>query len=402
MYHGAQISARLLLWLIGLRVAWWAVSAEDAFNITSSAETLQCLHQCICLSSKQVLCNTGGLKEIPTTLNAGVEDLSLSKNDFSVIESDAFKSLRSLRKLSLDYNNISVIKPFAFRGLTMLTDLSIQYTPLSYIGQYSFAMLHNVTLILLAHNKIEYIEEYSFAGTSYIKWILLSDNPLVTIHSRAFSGLNNVERLIFPSGIRKIEPDAFNSLSNVGFLKFTFMDLSNLLPFTFRGLSHVQVLNIQESDLGVIKPDAFNGSEHIDNLNLLNNKIDAIQELKFTPENAIGVVRFHGNHVLRSPRAKDTSLRIHSISAENNFFPCDCQIHELFDSDFTNGSVHEFRRKNYCISPLEYNGHVMSSIDFDLIAKCHDKVVQDNLGSSAASSMRNFLILVLSIFYIIQ
>ncbi|CAD6231453.1 GSCOCG00001416001-RA-CDS [Cotesia congregata] len=399
MYHGAQVPSLLTLcFTVGILCS--NIFAQDGIGSTTT-EPFLCPSGCICLSSKQVLCNTGGLKEIPTYLNQGIEDLSLSKNDFSTIESDAFKGLRHLRKLSLDSNNITVIKPFAFRGLTTLTDLSIQYTPLSYIGQYSFATLHNVTLILLAHNRIKYIEEFSFAGTSNIKLILLTNNPIVTIHSKAFSGLNNVERLIFPSGIRTIEPDAFNGLSNVGLLKLTFMDLTSLLPYTFRGLSHVQLLNIQESDLGTIKADAFTDSDHIDNLYILNNKIDFIEELKLTGDNAVGELRFQGNHVLRSPRAKNTWLNVHSISAQNNYFACDCLIHELFDSDFTNGSVQQFRKNNFCISPLEYHGSPMSEIDFDLIARCHDKVVQDNLGSSAPSFIRHFIIII-SIFYAIQ
>ncbi|XP_015113366.1 insulin-like growth factor-binding protein complex acid labile subunit [Diachasma alloeum] len=392
MSHGAQI---LTLALLSLSLV---VLGEDEFNSTN--EPLHCPFGCICLSSKQVLCNTGGLRDIPSYLNIGIEDLSLSKNDFRVIESDAFTGLRSLRKLSLDGNNITAIKPFAFRGLSRLTDLSIQYTPLNYIGSYSFAMLHNVTLILLAHNRIKYIDENSFAGTSNIKLILLTNNPLVTIHSRAFSGLNYVERLIFPTGIRVIESDAFNGLQYVGLLKLTFMDLNSLLPFTFRGLCYIQVLNIQESDLGTIKPDAFAGMSHIESINILNNKIDSIQELKIINESAVTLFRFHGNHVLHSPRARDTSLQVQNVSTLGNYFPCDCQVHELFDSDFVNDTVKQFREENYCISPLEFNGSPMSNVDFDSIAKCHDKVVQDNLGSSAQthSGVRMFFLVVAAVF----
>ncbi|XP_011296831.1 insulin-like growth factor-binding protein complex acid labile subunit [Fopius arisanus] len=396
MSHGAQIP------ILALLSFFLVVLAEDGFNNTD--EPLHCPFGCICLSSKQVLCNTGGLRDIPLHLNIGIENLSLSKNDFRVIESDAFTGLRSLRKLSLDGNNITAIKPFAFRGLSRLTDLSIQYTPLNYIGSYSFAMLHNVTLILLAHNRIKYIDENSFAGTSNIKLILLTNNPLVTIHSHAFSGLNYVERLIFPSGIRVIESDAFNGLQYVGLLKLTFMDLNSLAPFTFRGLCYIQVLNIQESDLGTIKPDAFTGISHIDSINLLNNKIDSIQELKLLNDSVVTLLRFHGNHVLHSPRARDTSLQVLNISTLGNYFPCDCQVHELFDSDFVNGSVELFREKNYCISPLEFNGSPMSTVDFDSIAKCHDKVIQDNLGSSAEphTGMRNLFLVLAVVFNVLR
>ena len=65
----------------------------------------------------QVMCNSGGLTEIPLkNIPITVEQLSLSKNVFPIIKSDAFAGLRALKKISLDDNNITTIKPFAFRG----------------------------------------------------------------------------------------------------------------------------------------------------------------------------------------------------------------------------------------------------------------------------------------------
>ncbi|XP_046747657.1 leucine-rich repeat-containing protein 70-like [Diprion similis] len=383
MDWGAQIFMRysLCLALVGFPLA---VQEET----TVSTGSLNCPVECICLSPTQVLCNTGGLVEIPTLqLPPTVEDLSLTKNDFPVIKSDAFSGLRGLRKLSLDGNNISSIKPFAFRGLNKMRELSIQHTPLGFIGQFSFAALQNVTLLFLAHNKIKYIEGYSFAGTSNIKLILLSNNPLHSIQSNAFSGLTNVDHLIFPSGIRVIESDAFNGLQHVGLLKLTFMDLTSLMPFTFRGLSFVHVINIQESDLGVIRKDAFSGLTHVNNLNILKNKIDVIEQLYLTSDHAINVLRFHGNHILEAPRTGDTLLDINTISAIDNHFPCDCQIHDILESDFATNSTTEFQKHNYCISPIEYNGKLMSFVDSEMIAKCHDKVVKGNLDSGAESRL---------------
>ncbi|XP_068986067.1 chondroadherin isoform X1 [Bombus flavifrons] len=373
MYCRAQICIYYLLWTATLTLE----------QETSTAKNWDCPAECICLSPKQVLCNTGGLKDIPTQqLPQTVEELSLTKNNFPVIKGDAFAGLRVLRKLTMDGNNISTIRPFAFRGLSKLRELSIQHTPLPFIEKFSFAALQNVSLLLLANNKIRYIEGYSFAGTSNVRLILLSNNPLLRIQSHAFSGLTNVVRLIFPSGIRTIEPDAFDGLQYIGLLKLTYMDLSSLQSYTFRGLSYVQSLNIQESDLGIVEKDAFTGLTHVDRLNIVNNKIDLIEKLFLRYENNIDMLRFHGNHVLEAPRhVKDINLEVNSISAIDNHFPCDCQAHNVLDSDFVNGTVSEFQKRNYCISPIEYNGKHMDLVDFGLVARCYDNVVQDNLGS---------------------
>uniref|UniRef100_A0A182RBU1 LRRCT domain-containing protein n=1 Tax=Anopheles funestus TaxID=62324 RepID=A0A182RBU1_ANOFN len=354
-----------------------------------------CPLECICLSQTQVMCNTGALREIPLkAIPVTVEQLSLTKNYFPIIKSDAFGGLRALRKLSLDGNNITTIKPFAFRGLPRLRDLSIQHTPLATVASFAFAGLQNVSQIQLSHNKILRIEGYAFAGAVNIRQIHLADNPTVTIETNAFSSLSNVDRLILPSGIRSIEPDAFYGLETVGYLKLSFMDLAALVPYTFRGLTHVKLLSLQESDLGIIRAGAFDGLVHVELLNILNNKIDAIQELNITAANRIRVLRIQGNHLLETPESGAIVLEgIETLHVNSNYFPCGCHIHTLLDSPLANGSYAshggapgDFLSKNYCISPLEVNGLPMSSIDLYSIGRCLEQVTRENLDASNSAT----------------
>lgn len=383
----------------------------------------------------QVLCNTGGLREIPTKrLPASVENLSLTKNNFPIIKSDAFAGLRNLKKLSLDGNNITTIKPFAFRGLPKIREISIQHTPLATVAQFAFAGLQNITTILLSHNKILRVETNAFAGTSNVKLILLSNNPMLKIETSAFSGLTHVEHLILPSGIRIIEPDAFYSTDSVGLLKLAFMDLTELSPFTFRGLTNVQVLSLQESDLGIICSNSFDGLSHVGTLKFLNNKIDSIEELNLTVSHHIKHLIFHGNHLLgefqmsnsqnvQSIVGIDSSKTneyivneqivgflfafflcaetpdpgaiildgIRNISVINNHFPCGCHVHTLLDSPLSNGSYQrgDFLSRNYCISPLDVNGKAMSELDLFAIGRCQEQVTRENLESNAISLHSN-------------
>lgn len=334
-----------------------------------------------------MLCNSGGLTEIPVKLlPPTVEHLSLTRNHFPVIRSDAFAGLRALRKLSLDGNNISIIKPFAFRGLPRLRELSIQQTPLATVAQFAFAGLQNITSIHLSHNKIVKVEGYAFAGTSNLKLIVLTNNPIMRIETNAFSGLSNVERITFPSGIRFLEQDAFNGLDTVGFLKLAFMDLPSLKEGTFRGLTNVGVLSIQESDLGVVRSDAFEGMTYINTLNFLNNKIDAIQEMHILPEQHVKSLRFQGNHMLDIPKAGAISFAVDKLTVISNHFPCDCHIHALLEGPFANGSIIDFVSRNYCISPLEFNGKAVSDINFDTVGRCQEEVTRGNLEASKDTS----------------
>lgn len=341
--------------------------------------------------NSQVLCNTGGLQEIPAKrLPPTVENLALTKNNFPIIKSDAFAGLRALKKLSLDGNNITTIKPFAFRGLPKLREISIQHTPLVTVAQFAFAGLQNITTILLSHNKILRVETNAFAGTSNVKLILLSNNPMIRIETSAFSGLTHVEHLILPSGIRFIEPDAFFGMDAVGLLKLAFMDLTELAPFTFRGLSNVAVLSLQESDLGVVCANSFDGLSHVGTLKFLNNKIDMIEELNLTASHHIRHLIFHGNHLLETPEPGAIILDgIQNMSVINNHFPCGCHVHTLLDSPLSNGSYQrgDFLSRNYCISPLDVNGKAMSELDLYAIGRCQEQVTRENLDASTAVSI---------------
>ncbi|KAJ8935326.1 hypothetical protein NQ318_004488 [Aromia moschata] len=451
MQSGSYLPARCALALFFLQIA--------AFTMLVPT----CPPECICLSQTQVLCNSGGLQQIPKKLlPPTVEHLSLTRNHFPIIKSDSFAGLRYLRKLSLDGNNISIIKPFAFRGLPRLRELSIQQTPLATVAQFAFAGLQNITSIYLSHNKIRKVEGYAFAGTSNLRLLVLTNNPIHKIDSHAFSGLTNVERLSFPSvilyevcklsnetvniapdlatlrrrdlegrgieesdseeellnsnnnkdsdeespnfpppwldealpsilqirrwsGVRQLEPDAFNGLDTVGYIKLAFMDLPGLQPGIFRGLTNVGVLSIQESDLGIIDGAAFDEMSFIKSLNILNNKIDAIEYLNITQEQRIGHVKFQGNHILEIPKAETLTIEVEKLTVISNHFPCNCHIHSLLEGPLANGSILDFISKNFCISPLEVNGMPMTNIDVESIGRCEEEVTRGNLEASKES-----------------
>lgn len=325
----------------------------------------------------QVMCNNGGLVDIPIKyLPPTVEQLSLSKNDFPVIRSEAFAGLRALKRLSMDGNAISALRPFAFRGLPRLKELSIQHSTLDTIAQFTFAGLQNITSILLGHNRIKRIEGYAFAGTSNIKHLRLNNNPMQTIETNAFSGLSNVDHLVFPSGIKNIEIDAFSGLVSVNTIKLAFMDLSTMKRYTFRGLLHVNVLSIQESDLGVLEYGAFEGLSYVGLLNMFNNKIDAIREFNVSYNNSVKAIRFHGNHLLENPNPEAVIIEgVTRLVVTANHFPCDCKARGIADGPLGNATSGDFLERNFCISPMEVRGRRMKDMEKDFSKGCDAKIV---------------------------
>ncbi|XP_034240284.1 chondroadherin [Thrips palmi] len=365
----------LLTALLALRVS--ASTANAPAGPVGADQINTCPAECFCLSKSEVLCNTGGLTKIPLDeLPTTVKQLTLHKNSFSHIKTEAFAGLRLLRNLSLDHNNITVIKAFAFRGLPRLRELSIQHTPLAVLSAFSFAGLQNLDAVRLSHNRIHRVEGQAFAGTTNVNWLLLDRNPLKVVASKAFSGLTNVKHLIFPSGVSRLEEDAFQGLDHVGLLRLAYMDLVSVDPFTFRGLRHVHVLTIQDSDLGLVRGKVFEGMAHVLNLILKNNKIDALEEFHIVPANKVINLRFEGNHLLQNPAPGAVQIHLAgNLTVTKNHFPCDCRLHAVLFGPLANHS--DFRAHNYCIKPLHVNAQAMaamSSMDAAALARCPEHI----------------------------
>lgn len=323
-----------------------------------------------------------------------IDSLTLSKNNIPLIRSEALVELKNLGELYLDNNNITRIGRFAFKGLPKLRKLSIQNTSLNKLEKFSFSGLQNLTFILLNDNRIRSIEESAFAGSFNIRMIFLHHNPIHIVQSKAFANLRNVEHLIFPSGIRTLESDAFNGLDSVGLIKLPFMDLIALEAYTFRGLSYVHVLSIQESDLGVVKPNVFHGLTNVGSLNVINNKIDHLQELKIVPENKIKIFRLLGNHVLQTPVPGNMDVRVvENFTVIANHFPCDCRIHAILDGPLANGTSYNFLSKNFCISPLEMNGKPMSNISVEDVPRCSNEYNLDSWDAATSTERKGMVML---------
>lgn len=147
------------------------------------------------------------------------------------------------------------------------------------------------------------------------------------------------------------------SLQEVGYLKLPYMDLESLQPHTFRGLSNVTLLYIGDSDLGIIWKNAFEGLRYIEKIHIINNKIDAIEQMHLTEETAVKSLVWFGNHILRAPRKERVVFVVKHINVTKNFYPCDCQLHFVLESDFARNNVESFALNNSCISPTDLNGY---------------------------------------------
>ncbi|XP_066951968.1 leucine-rich repeat and immunoglobulin-like domain-containing nogo receptor-interacting protein 1 isoform X2 [Macrobrachium rosenbergii] len=348
-----------------------------------------CPDNCFCLSDTKVICNGGGLADLPLNLPDTVEELSFDRNNLSSLTTDMFREWRKLRDISLNDNQIRIIKPFAFRGLGHLKKIFIQNNPLTELPQFAFAGLENVSQINLCNNKISNIQSYVFAGSRNLGMILIQDNPLIRIQAKAFSGLRTVQFIYLPSWVKVIESDSFFDLQGVGLLRLHSLDLHALRPYTFRGLKNVTQISIQESDLGIVKDKAFEGLYNVGELRIINNKVDELESLEVLEESNVDGVIVQGNHFLQVN--KEQPFRIHANQrtvVTGNYVPCSCQLWWVLESPLAkNNSL--FIRHNYCVSPFVLHGKAITIVDQENLPRCpasQELQLPSNQDPSKASS----------------
>ncbi|XP_040574912.1 chaoptin [Lepeophtheirus salmonis] len=221
-----------------------------------------------------------------------LRELSLSFNDFQVLDSEAFTdigtTLQSL-EISFGLNGIKAFPHNALRPLQKLMWLafdnnelsSAEDTSLYNAGDLQYLNLENNNLhdlprnllhknvhsslidVRLAHNRISIIKTGTFVSLKELQTIDLSGNSIVILESTGFFNLKNLFTLILSHNyINQIDPKTFSNLLNLQKLD---MSYNKLTKFEF---------------------DSFdNCTKHVNNplhLDLSHNQIDYIQEAVFS------------------------------------------------------------------------------------------------------------------------
>lgn len=148
---------------------------------------------------KKLYLNVIGMKKMesgksPFRHLTKLQTLDLSNNSMSVIVApDIFKPLANLEVLYVQHNNLYHIWedtkiPTAFLdGLTSLQKADLSYNGFSFIPNGTFQSLKRLKTLLLAHNKLSTIPPSSFAGLTSLVKLELHYNRMNVINKSSFS-----------------------------------------------------------------------------------------------------------------------------------------------------------------------------------------------------------------------
>ncbi|RVE46212.1 hypothetical protein evm_009102 [Chilo suppressalis] len=238
------------------------------------------------------------------TANA-LEELDLSYNMLTSLQSPLFTSLKNLHTLHLQNNQLISICDECFSGLKNLAILYLQNNNITSLNA-TFIPL-NLSLLDLSSNKIKTLNHSEISHMNALLYLNISYNLLETVDTYAFENTWKMEYLdlshnkIFSS----IEPQMFmnnhllkyidlfdNEITTIRELAFQFNSIKyieldqnslsiNISRNCLKGLKNIKYLNITKEKITAINEYAFVDMENLQFLNLSRNYIEYVDNTSF-------------------------------------------------------------------------------------------------------------------------
>ncbi|XP_039893183.1 insulin-like growth factor-binding protein complex acid labile subunit [Simochromis diagramma] len=282
-----------------------------------------CPHKCICYEHADLVdCRDRGFEHVPRGLPHGTWLLELGRNNLSVIGTQAFKGLWSLRVLVLTNSQIEEIQPQAFFSLSFLEKLDLSWNKLKTLPVDFSSSLPALKELRLEHNNLHYLSGYSLEF------------------------LDNMEKLDL----------SYNKLVSVG-------------PGVFRGLSRLRQLYLHNNKLTVVQHGSLDMLPGLEVLQLSNNNISQIDTDALAPLYSLAVLDLEGNN-LHNLKFK-TFISLHTtathIQLSGNPWSCDCELHRVFSKILHVRHLHIDDYRNVtCQDPPQLMGASLAWVDSQL------------------------------------
>lgn len=168
--------------------------------LTQPCILISCHEKCQCIwrKNKQTAeCSSAGFEKIPLGFEPGLQVLDLTRNNFTLLPSNAFLTagLVNLQKLYLSRCGIEHIDDFALNRISNLIELDLSDNLISYIPTAAFRHLPLLRHLILSGNPLVIVPSQAFVELKTLTILEISGCKIDTIASRAFEGLEKIEVL---------------------------------------------------------------------------------------------------------------------------------------------------------------------------------------------------------------
>ncbi|XP_049797448.1 chaoptin [Schistocerca nitens] len=226
-----------------------------------------------------------------------LESLDMSNNRLRTMPETSFHFLRRLRVLQLQDNQIEHVPKGTFQGNihSGLEEVYLSLNSLSAVNTHTFVDLSSLETLRLDDNRIERVERRAFMNLDRLKMLDLRGNRLTRISDEAFQNLPELEELDL----------AYNRLTS---LDFTMLDQVGTLA-TFRlNASHNRLHSLESnSSAGLLlghRGDPVAVHSNIKVLDLSHNNVSGVARGYFRPVET-SLTHLYLSHNLLSNASRD-------------------------------------------------------------------------------------------------
>ena len=229
--------------------------------------------------------------------DASPRNLTIDKNNITLIEKDAFHCFVSLRTLQLHSNVIESLKTGVFRYLTELHFLEIDRNAITHIVKGTFDNLSKLKYLSLSNNEVSAIDDEVFQDLSQLSTLQLNKNAISVLHTRSFVGLMKLRSLnLDHNKISVIHCDTFQPLRYLNKLSLANNQIKSVCPGAFSFIISLSMLNLANNNISTPTRDMFNVTRLVNRNNPLVCTCDLYWIIDFIKP------RFHETSCLNKPR----------------------------------------------------------------------------------------------------
>ncbi|XP_036114138.1 transforming growth factor beta activator LRRC32 [Molossus molossus] len=187
--------------------------------------------------SKEVLCQSLGLLQVPSGLPWDIEALNLSGNQLQSILASPLGFYTALRHLDLSSNEISFLQPGVFQALSHLEHLNLAHNRLALSIGGLGPLLRMKSLDLSGNSLYSGLVEQLLGEAPALRTLTLAENSLTRLGRRTFWGTPALEQLDLHSNVlMDIEDGAFEAMPRLTHLNLSRNSLTCISDFSLQQL----------------------------------------------------------------------------------------------------------------------------------------------------------------------
>ncbi|CAK8671768.1 unnamed protein product [Clavelina lepadiformis] len=330
-----------------------------------------------------------------------LENLNLSRDLITGLETDTFRDFQRLRSINLSSNRIRVLKPDTFSGnLPTLKEIDLTKNKIIALIDGSFAAAKSLQILDLRDNPIGFLSDCAFDGLSKLRILKLSGckmrcfpvppfRPLISLQSFEASKMNYIREIpdhlfrenrmltsLHFSNMRRLYKVGNNSFVGLATLRhLTLYDCNfTRIPKALQRLVSLKTLNLSINPIEMIRSNDFSGLVNLERLILRQNKLHVIMSTSFRSLQNLKTLDLTNNRLvtLRRDAFPANLSNLGTMFLDRNMWTCDCRIKWIMIET-------HFKPVSSCNTPPELQGMKFDTLLFLSLPKCLAPAIKSSM-----------------------